>query len=405
MKVLLTVPYIYDKKYKEFTKTATGFGMIMTQIYEQVAKNNDAYLISHVLTKGHGNILPHTLGSMLRHMQWNDLAQGIRWALKYKQGIFGRLKYLYFCINKGYVRHTIQQLQPDIVHINGVTIRNKPYIEVCEELGIKFVITLHGLIGLDASVKTPKWNKDYEKEVLLDCEKRNIPVTVISAGIKNRIEKNYLGAPSRCITVVPNGTNVEPEAGIPGTDLRKTYHIPDDAGIAISVGNICDNKNQMQTVDAMPLVCQNSDKDLYMFFCGRDCTDGAVQKRIDELGLTDRIFLLGFVPHEQLGNLYAQADFNILSSVNEGFGLSVIEAFVYGLPSVTFADLDAIPDLYDERAMLLCKDRSTEALADAILRTMDTEWNKDEIKEYSKKFSLEQMAKNYQQVFENALNS
>ena len=141
-----------------------------------------------------------------------------------------------------------------------------------------------------------------------------------------------------------------------------------------------------------------------MFLCGTDCTDGAVQKRIDELGLTDRVFVLGFVPYEQMGNMYAQADLNILASINEGFGLGIIEAFVYGLPSVTFADLDAIPDLYDERAMLLCHDRTTETLADAILRTMDKEWNKQEIMQYSKNFSLEQMARNYQKAFEKALN-
>ena len=193
MKVLFAVPYIYDKQYKEFTKNSTGLGIILTQIYENIAKNNDAYLISHVLTKGHGGILPHTFGNVLRHMRLKDLIRGIRWMLTYKQSLSGRLGYFYFCINKGYILHTIQQLQPDLVHIHGVNIPNKPYIEACEELGVKYVITLHGLKGLDESVKTPLWNKKYEKEVLLNCEKNNIPVTVISTGIKNRIEKHYLG--------------------------------------------------------------------------------------------------------------------------------------------------------------------------------------------------------------------
>lgn len=405
MKVLFAVPYIYDKRYKEFTKNATGFGILMTQIYEQVAKDNEAYLISHVLTKGHGNILCHTLGSVIRHMQWKDLMQGISWALKYKRTLPGRLRYLYYCINKGYVRHTIRQLQPDVVHINAVGLQNKPYIEVCEELNVKYVMTLHGLIGLDDAVKAPKWDKEHEKEVLLECEKRNIPVTVISTGIKNRIEKHYLKAQSRTVTVVTNGTTVEPAESTEGIDLRSTYQIPDDAFIAISIGNVYKNKNQIQIVEALPLVCKNSDKDLYVFLCGRDCTDGTVQKRIDELGLTDRVFMLGYVPYEQMGNIYAQADFNILASINEGFGLAMIEAFVHGLPSVTFADLDAVPDIYDEAAMLLCGERSTAAFADAICRTMDKKWNKNEIKQHSKKFSLEQMAKNYQKVYEKTLGS
>ena len=336
-------------------------------------------------------------------MHWKDLMQGIRWALKYKQGISGRLKHLYFCINKGFIRNTLRKLQPDIVHINGVGLQCKPYIEVCKELGVKYVVTLHGLKGLDESAKAPSWNKAHEKEVILECEKRNIPVTVISTGIKDRIEKHYLNGKSRCITVVPNGTNVEQQKSVHETDLRKTYRIPENAVVAVSVGTLCERKNQMQIVEAMPLICKNSDKDLYVFLCGKDCIDGAVQKRIEELGLADRVFVLGFVPYEQMGNMYAQADFNILASIDEGFGLGMIEAFVYGLPSVTFADLDAIPDIYDESAMLLCEDRSTEALAEAICKTIDKQWNKNDIIEHSKKFSLEQMAKNYQKVFEKAL--
>ena len=405
MKVLFAVPYIYDKRYSEFTRNPTGFGILMTQIYEHVGKKSSAYLISHVLTKGHGNILRHTLGSVIRYMNLKDLVQGIKWALRYKQGISGRLRYLYYCMNKGYVRHTIQLLQPDIVHINAVGLQNKPYIEVCKELGVKYVITLHGLIGLDDSVKTPTWNKEHEKEVLLECEKQNIPVTVISSGIKSRIETHYLGAPSRCITVVPNGTSVEPRKGNQESNLRKAYQVPEGALIAVSVGTVNENKNQMQIVEAMPLVCQKMDKDLYVFLCGRDCTDGAVQKRIDELGLTDRVFMLGYVPYEQMGNMYAQADLNILASINEGFGLGIIEGYVYELPCVTFAELDAIPDIYDESAMLLCKDRSTEALADAICQALNKDWNKDDIIAHSKKFSLEQMAKNYIQVYENILQS
>ena len=131
MKVLFAVPYIYDKRYPEFSKNSTGFGIVMAQIFEYVSANSEAYLTSHVLTKGHGNILRHTLGSVICHMRWKDLLQGVRWAFHYPQGISGRLKLLYSCVNKGYLRHIIRKLQPDIVHINGVVLRNNPYIEVC----------------------------------------------------------------------------------------------------------------------------------------------------------------------------------------------------------------------------------------------------------------------------------
>ena len=403
MKVLFAVPYIYDKQYPEFTKNSTGFGILMAQIYGFVGKKCNAYLISHVLTKGYGNILRHTLGDVICHIRWRDLMQGICWAIKYNQPLSGRLRYLYYCINKGYVRHTIQRLRPDIVHINGVGLQSKPYIEVCKELGVEYAVTLHGLIGLNDSVKTPKWNKEHEKEVLLECEKNQIPVTVISTGMKKRIEEHYLKSESQMINVVTNGTNVEAHEGSPYADLRETYRIPETGRIAVSVGNISLRKNQIQIVEAVDVLLKRGCSDLYVFLCGAEFDGGAVKRRITELGLEDRIIPLGFVPYEQMAGVFHQAEMTILASIDEGFGLSIIEGFVHGLPAVTFADLDAVPDLYHEKAMVLSKDRSTEGLASAIDQALKTSWDSEWIRGYSKQFSLEEMAKKYCAVYQSAV--
>ena len=404
MKILLAASYIYDKRYPEFTRNSTGFGILIKQILDYVSKNNEIYLVSHVLTKGHEHILPHTLGKVLLHAKPKDLFQGIKWALKYKQSLKMRLKYIYYCLNKGFVRHTIKKMKPDLVHVHGAGLPTKTVIEVCEELGVKYALTLHGLIGLDDSVKTPKWNKDHEREVLLACEKKNVPVTVISTGIKNRIEERYLGAESHSITVVPNGTDVELRTVEKRVyDLRRDYHIPESGHIAVAVGTIKENKNQMQIVEAMAMASR--EKDLYVFLCGMDQTNGKVQERINELGLQNRVFVLGFVPYEHISDIYEQADYTVLASINEGFGISIIEGFVHGLPNLTFANLDAVPDLFDPKAMLLCESRDTEAFAAAMGRMLDEQWDPAWIKEYSKQFSLEKMAENYQRVYEKAVNS
>ena len=53
----------------------------------------------------------------------------------------------------------------------GLCMQSKTFIDVCEELKIKYVVTMHGLICLDESVFAPSWDKEHEKEVVLDCEK------------------------------------------------------------------------------------------------------------------------------------------------------------------------------------------------------------------------------------------
>ena len=120
-----------------------------------------------------------------------------------------------------------------------------------------------------------------------------------------------------------------------------------------------------------------------------------IAAEIDRLGLNEQVRLLGFVPHAQVLSLYQQADLTILASRVEGFGLSLAESFVQGTPCVTFADLDAAEDLYDPCAMLLCHERSDEALSAAIAQALETAWDQDAIRRHARNFSLDAMADRY----------
>ena len=203
------------------------------------------------------------------------------------------------------------------------------------------------------------------------------------------------------VTVVTNGTDVSSSNVSEYQDLRKTHNIPSEAKILVALGSLCKRKNQTQLVEAMPYVLENK-KETYLFLCGVDQTNGEIQNQIEVLGLQHNIYLLGYVPYEKVKDIYRQADVNVLASIDEGFGLSMIEAFAQGIPTVTFSDLDAVPDIYSDEAVLLCNNRSTSELANTILKAMSVSWNSEEIKKHSEKFSLENMATDYIKVYEKA---
>ena len=48
----------------------------------------------------------------------------------------------------------------------------------------------------------------------------------------------------------------------------------------------------------------------------------------------------------------------------------------------------------------ICDKRSDDAFAKALMTALNTKWDKQKIKEHSKKFSLEAMAEKYQAVYE-----
>lgn len=405
MRILIATTYIYDDRWSEFTRNKTGFGIMVNTIFQAISEKEEVYLISHVLTKGHEKkLLKHTLMDVLFYGKWRDWRQGIKWFITYKQPIKERVKYLYYCVNKGYVRRKLQCLHPDIVHIHGIGYATKTYMEVCEELKVPYIVTLHGLIGLNDSVQAARWDKQLEREFLIRAEREQIPVTVISTGIKKRGERYYLNHESANIDVITNGTKVLSKgSNNVKWNLRDKFHLEINTKIGLVIGSICENKNQKQVIDAFASLPQSVKDTTALFICGKDTLNGQLQKYIRELQLDRRVFILGFVKQDVLSQLLKQADLNIVASFTEGFGLPIIEGFIHGVPSVTFADLDAIPDLWNEKAMLLAESRSTEDLSKAIQNALIKEWDREFIKKYAINFSLDQMAKQYQKKYSQIL--
>ena len=101
--------------------------------------------------------------------------------------------------------------KPDIVHIHGIGTITESYIRICEEMKVRYTVTLHGLIGLNDSVSAPVYEKQIERDFFNKSRKNNIPISVISSGMKARIEENYLGKKANNITVITNGTEKNDE--------------------------------------------------------------------------------------------------------------------------------------------------------------------------------------------------
>ena len=402
MKIMILAPYIYDKDMPKFSINKTGFGIMVNNIVKSVAETEEVELLTRVISNGdekHNGkykLLRHTWKQIIMSANLGDWCKTIKvfWTAS---GCFkDRLRKTFYCLDRGYVRKSIKKSKPDIVHIHGIGSITKSYIEICEELEQKYMVTLHGLIGLNDSVKVSEEERTIEKDFLKYADEKNILVSVISTGMKKRIEENYLNHHSDNIVVITNGTHIPATHEIRNIqDLRTNYNLPDSCKICVVIGSIMERKNQMQIVEAFAKLDEDVRENCAIFMCGRDMMNGAVEKRISELGCQSRIFMLGFVMHNDIEKILEVADLNIVASLDEGIGLSIIEAYAYGVPTVTFADLDAIPDLYNEDSMLLVKNRNTEALSQGINDALKVEWDRAKIISYSKTFSMENMAESY----------
>lgn len=426
MKVMIIAPYIYDDNIIEFTKNKTGFGIMVQNIVSSVAELENVVLLTRVITKGKNEknfkILSHTWGQFFSYAKLKDWLIGIKAFFANGVTVKDRARHVFYEVDGGYVRKQIQMEKPDIVHIHGIGTITESYIRICEEMKVRYTVTLHGLIGLNDSVSAPAYEKQIERDFLIKAEKNNIPVSVISSGMKARIEEKYLGKKANNITVITNGTKKNNENDTKfireeGTltqekfqeyysdclkqndlypKLNDTYAYlqyskKNGKKILFFVGNITKNKNQMQAVEILKntKVFENT----LLVLWGREVDNGEVRRKIVEYQLHKNVILGGF--NDQMDIFWKFCDVNLFLSLNDGFGLPIVEGYMYGVPCVTFEDLDATQDLYYPEAMLKVKDRSIESVANALRTSLDKNWNHEEIAEIGNMFSIDNMSEKY----------
>lgn len=426
MKVMIIAPYIYDDNIIEFTKNKTGFGIMVQNIVSSVAELENVILLTRVITKGKNEknfkILSHTWGQFFSNAKLKDWLIGIKAFFANGVTVKDKARHVFYEVDGGYVRKQIQKEKPDIIHIHGIGTITESYIRICEEMKVRYTVTLHGLIGLNDSVSAPAYEKQIERDFLIKAEKNNIPISVISSGMKARIEEKYLGKKANNITVITNGTKKSDENDtkfireegtltqekfqeyysdclkqndlypkLSDTYAYLQYSKKNGKKILFFVGNITKNKNQMQAVE----ILKNTKvfENILLVLWGREVDNGEVRKKIAEYQLHKNVILGGF--NDRMDIFWKFCDVNLFLSLNDGFGLPIVEGYMHGVPCVTFEDLDATQDLYYPEAMLKVKDRSNESVTDTLKIALDKNWKYEEIIEIGNMFSIDIMSEKY----------
>jgi len=406
MKVLFVIPYFFNSSIKQFKKNKTGFGIILDQMIECFGNHCELSIFTNTITTGgrhyNATILKHTWLDVLFSISNKDILSGIRSALKSNQRIRDRLLYIYYRMNCGALRKAILQVQPDVIHCHGVSEKFLYYIETSIASGVPVVVTLHGLIGLTDSIKAYYEDKKAELIYLKYAENNKILTTVISSGMLKRIQKEYQLYDTDFIKVISNGIKAKTQDN--NVNIREKYGISKENRIILSVGNLSENKNQMQIVRSFALLPKELQKKLTVLLLGAISSDYDIKNEIVRYGLVGKVICCGYIDNSMLSCYYNEADLNILASFDEGFGLPIIEGFIFGVPCVTFSNIDAIPDIYNEKAMRLCSERTDEAFASTIMTALNNQWEKEWICEYGKRFSLEKMTEKYIDLYQKAVS-
>ena len=116
-----------------------------------------------------------------------------------------------------------------------------------------------------------------------------------------------------------------------------------------------------------PLVCTGTQKEAH----------GEIMKRVEALGLGDRVKFIGYCPFEEIPMIYKGAAAMVYPSLFEGFGLPVLEAMSVGCP-VVCSNTSSLPEIAGKAAVYF-DPRSANHICNEIERILVDEDKKDRL--------------------------
>lgn len=194
-------------------------------------------------------------------------------------------------------------------------------------------------------VRTVHHVDDFTTPALVECQRQAIlepdELVVVSEDWRRRLERDY----GRSARVIHNGVDprrfppIEPER----RSLLRRQRGLSERFVFLSVGGIEPRKGSVFLLEAMAVLAKEMEPAPALLVIGGHSFQDYRAYREEALGMLpglglelDRdVFLLGTVGDDELHEWYRAADALAFPSVNEGWGLAVLEAMSADLPVVT----------------------------------------------------------------------
>lgn len=260
------------------------------------------------------------------------------------------------------------------------------------------VIDIFPITGQDYS--TPSFRRKFAALLLAAVERAALVITPSEYTSSELIQ--HSGVPKEKIRVVPLGVD-PPKQSIPAEHRLRERERLVGAGnkMILSIGVIQTRKNTLNMLRALQTLPEN----YCLVLAGGDGYGAeAIHEFIRKERLGSRVRVLGYVPAERIPTLYQSASVFLFPSLEEGFGLPVLESMGCGLP-VVVSRTSSLPEVGGEAALYVdphdpldIAARVREAVEDEVLRQRMVVRGLDRARDFSWRRTAEGNLRVYEEV-------
>jgi glycosyltransferase involved in cell wall biosynthesis len=190
----------------------------------------------------------------------------------------------------------------------------------------------------------------------------------------------------------------------PAHTSRAKFGVPEDAFVLVTIGRLVARKATTRLIETIAAMKTSN---THLLIVGDGPDREAIQQRAAQLGIADRVHLLGQVSDAEKYAALAVSDAFATTSQHEGFGLVFLEAMAFGLPIVCYdrggqtdflksAETGFVVKLNDESAFTSAL---IELHSDVTRRRGFGEHNRVLVEDYF----IDTCARRYEEVFEETI--
>ena len=221
----------------------------------------------------------------------------------------------------------------------------------------RMVVTFHDLFVLSGEYATAEFRARLAAQARRAAARADLILTV-SAFTKSQVTE-LLGVEPARVRVVHHGVRLPPSTAAHRNVERER--------VIFHVGAIQKRKNIARLVEAFEAV----DASWKLVLAGSNGYGSEeILARIASSSARDRVLVTGYIPTVELANWYARASIFAFPSLDEGFGMPVLEAMAAGVPVLT-SNRSALPEVAGDAALLV-NPEDTDDMTEA-LRKLTTE--------------------------------
>jgi alpha-1,3-rhamnosyl/mannosyltransferase len=233
--------------------------------------------------------------------------------------------------------------------------------------GLPGVVTIHDLAIYDHPEWFPAGQWFATRVVVPQSIRQARAIICPSLATRQAILRHFHVDPLRC-RVIPHGVETEfslPVSPAVRAELMARYALPER--YLLQVGTVQPRKNYVTSLRALARI-PAAQRIPLLVVGGFGWSYDDVVDAVRALDLGEWVRFVGYAGMPELPGLYQMAHAVLFPSLDEGFGLPVLEAFAAGTPVVA-SNAGAIPEVAGDAA-LLCAPTDDEAMARNLLRVL-----------------------------------